>query len=269
MPAGGSSGENFEVLRSAIAVGGKWEFVPPLDFAAIAFVADDGVFAADGIAAFEVGAFEDPMISAVGGEGAASIHELAVAFMVASPEEADSCQGVFRATDEVVTPEGGEEGLALSSLEDGIGFVTLFPASESVSLIFTANLPAAGIATEEGDISTIADKRFEVVTHGSGPVFVVADTDDKTSIFENVRVKFEIAIGGEGERDPLPFGPGDEGLFPVSELAPWWPLERDAVALDLIPTVVSIEAEAAPVIVGVVSVGGELEKDGGWIGGVG
>ena len=58
-------------------------------------------------------------------------------------------------------------------------------------------------------------------------------------------------------------------VFPVSEQASWRPVERDAVALDFVPAVIGVKAEAAPVVVGIVGVGGEFEEDGCWFGGVG
>jgi len=193
---------------------------------------------------------------------------LAVGFVVAAPEEADPGQGVFGTTDEVVAPEGGEEGVSFAGFEDGVGLVGLFPAGEGVSVLLAADLPAAGVSTEEGDVSTCADEGVEVVAHGGGPVFVVADAEDESPVFQDIRVEFEIAVGGEGQADAVFFGPGDEGLFPPSELAGRRAEEGDAVALDFVAAVVGVEAETAPVVVGVVGVGGEFEEDGGGICGV-
>ena len=105
VPACGGGREDLEVLRGSITVGREREFVAPFDFAAVAFVADDGVLSSDGVVGFEAGPLEDPMVGAVGGEGAGSIHVLTVAFVVAAPKEANSGQGVLRAPDEVVAPE--------------------------------------------------------------------------------------------------------------------------------------------------------------------
>lgn len=105
VPASGSGRQNLEVFRGSVTVGGEWKLFAPFDFAAVAFVADDGVLSSDGVVGFEAGPLEDPMVGAVGGEGAGSIHVLTVAFVVAAPKEANSGQGVLRAPDEVVAPE--------------------------------------------------------------------------------------------------------------------------------------------------------------------
>ena len=202
------------------------------------------------------------------GEGAAAVHVLAVALGVPAPEEADSGEGVFGTADEVVAPEGGKQAVTLSGLEHGVGFVALLPAGEGVSTLLAAHLPAAGVAAEEGDVAPISNEGFEMIAHGSRPVFVVADAEDEASAFESVRVEFEIAAGREGEPNPVLLGPGDEGLFPFPEQAPGWAVKRDAAALDLVAAVVSVEAEPAPVVVSVVGVGGELQENGCGIFGV-
>jgi hypothetical protein len=269
VPASGRGGEDLEALRRAIAVGRRRKSVAPLDLAAVALVADDGVLASEGFAAFQAGALEDPMVGAVGGEGATAIHVLTVALVVTAPEEADSGEGVFGTADEVVAPESGKQGVTLSGLEHGVGFVALFPAGECVSALLAPHLPAAGVAAEKGDIAPIADEGFEVIAHGGRPVFVVADAKDEAAVFENVRVEFEIAVGREGEPDPVLLRPVDEGLFPFPKQAPGWAVKGDAAALDLVAAVVSVEAEPAPVVVSVVGVGGELQENGCGIFGVG
>lgn len=140
--------------------------------------------------------------------------------------------------------------------------VVLFPTGEGAAAVFAADLPAAGVSAEKGNVTTFADEGFDGVAHRSRPVFVVADADDESAVFEDVGVEFEITVGGEGERDIVFLGPGNEHLFPFSELAGGRTVEGDAVSLIFTEAVEGVEAEAAPVVVGVVGVGGELEKDG-------
>mgnify|MGYP006079897127 FL=1 len=140
--------------------------------------------------------------------------------------------------------------------------VVLFPTGEGAASVFAADLPAAGVSAEEGNVTTFSDEGFDGVAHRSRPVFVVADADDESAVFEDVGVEFEITVGGEGERDIVFLGPGNEHLFPFSELAGGRTVEGDAVSLIFAEAVEGVEAEAAPVVVGVVGVGGELEKDG-------
>lgn len=52
VPFGGSGGEDYEIGGGAVAAGGIWQTIAQGDFAAIAFVADDGVFAAEVVVLF-------------------------------------------------------------------------------------------------------------------------------------------------------------------------------------------------------------------------
>ena len=97
VPADGAGAEDFEGLRRAILVRGEGQAVAPLELAAVAFVADDGVLAAKAIAALQAGAFVDPMVGTMHDEGGVAVHELAVAAHVATPEEADAGEAVLRA----------------------------------------------------------------------------------------------------------------------------------------------------------------------------
>jgi len=261
VPASGSSREDLKILRGSITVGRKWKLVAPLDFAAIAFVTDDGVLSSDGVVAFDPGPLEDPMVGAVGREGAGPIHVLAVAFMVAPPKEAHSGQGVLGAPDEGVAPERREQCVVFPDSVNRIRMVVLFPTGKGVAAVFAADLPAAGVSAEEGHIATFADEGFEVVAHRSRPVFIVANADDELAIFEDLGVEFEIAVGGVSEWDPVVLGPGHEDLFPLTKKAGGRAVEGDAVSLVFAEAAVGVEAEAAPVVVGVVGVGGEFEQD--------
>ena len=262
VPACGGGREDLEVLRGSITVGREREFVAPFDFAAVAFVADDGVLSSDGVVGFDPSPLEDPMVGAVGREGAGPIHVLAVAFVVAAPQEADSREGVLGAPDEGVAPERREQCVFFPGAVNRIRMVILFPTGEGAAVVFTADLPAAGVSAEEGHVATFADEGFEVVAHRSRPIFVVAHANDELATFEDVGVEFEITVGGVSERDPVVLGPGHEHLFPLTEKAGGRAVEGDAVSLVFAEAIVGVEAEAAPVIVGVVGVGGEFEQDG-------
>jgi hypothetical protein len=97
VPADGAGAEDFEGLGRAVLVRGEGQAVAPLEFAAVALVADDGVLGSKAVAALQAGAFVDPVVGAVHDVGGVAVHELAVAAHVAAPEEADAGELVFRA----------------------------------------------------------------------------------------------------------------------------------------------------------------------------
>lgn len=97
VPAHGAGAEDFEGLRRAVLVRGEGQAVAPLELAAIALVADDGVLRAKAVAALQAGAFVDPVVGAMHDVAGVRVHELAVAAHVAAPEEADAGETVFRA----------------------------------------------------------------------------------------------------------------------------------------------------------------------------
>jgi hypothetical protein len=72
-------------------------------------------------------------------------------------------------------------------------------------------------------------------------------------------VELQVVVYGEVERVTGLLSPGDEGLFPVGELADLRSLERDAAALYLITALIGVDAVPAVAGVGVVRVSGELK----------
>src|SRR5688572_23802877 len=96
------------------------------------------------------------------GVAAFAIHELAVAFVVATPKEADAGELIFGTANEVMAPGGGEK-FVIAGRENGIEVVTLFPAGERGAVFLRAHLPAYRIAAEEGDVAAVGNELFETV----------------------------------------------------------------------------------------------------------
>eukprot|EP01052_Picozoa_sp_SAG31_P036690 SAG31_NODE_4618_length_3092_cov_2.884731_3_plen_113_part_00 len=67
--------------------------------------ADDRVPSAKLVTGGEVAAIKHPVPRTMDGVGATPVHQLTVAFVIAPPEEADTCEVIFRAADEVMTPQ--------------------------------------------------------------------------------------------------------------------------------------------------------------------
>ena len=66
--------------------------------------------------------------------------------------------------------------------EMGIHIVPPLPTGLVATIVFVANLPAAGIAAEEGNVPTVGDELFEVVSHRGGIVLVMAEAEDSRSV---------------------------------------------------------------------------------------
>ena len=200
------------------------------------------------------------MVRAVDGVSPAAVHELAVAAVVAAPQEADAGERVLRPADEVVAPQRREH-LEVAAFVSRVVAERLLPARERPAVVLAADLPAAGVAAEERDVAAVADVLFEVVAHRRGPVLVVADAQHELVVLEQLRAEFEVGVDAVIERVAVLLGPAHERFFPVAELRMLRAVERDAAALNLVPAVVGVQAVAAPVRVGVVSVGRELKQD--------
>lgn len=85
VPLGGRGGEDGEVLRRAVFVGGCRQAVLPHQFAAVTLVAHDGVLTAELDAAFCITPGEQPVVRAVNRVGAGAVHVLAVTAVIAAP----------------------------------------------------------------------------------------------------------------------------------------------------------------------------------------
>src|SRR5687768_5270829 len=176
MPSRRTRRENGKVLRRAIATRWNGQIVFERELAAVALVTDDGVFAAELVAAFEAGAFKDPMIRPVHAVAGFALHELAVAAMVAAEEEAHASQLILRTLYQVMTPQRREQAVVASRI-NRIQVEPLLPRNESLSFLFAANLPATGVAAEEGHIATFADEFLQMVAHFRRPIFIMPDAE--------------------------------------------------------------------------------------------
>src|SRR3954466_1900126 len=99
--------------------------------------------------------------------------------VITAPKKADAGQLVFRPVHEVMAPEGRQRGVAPARAVDRVPGVILFPASQRLSAIFAAHLPATGVAAEERDVAALANELLQIVPHGCRPVFVVSDAEDQ------------------------------------------------------------------------------------------
>lgn len=185
VPAHGAGAEDFEGLWRAVLVRGEGQAVAPLEFAAVALVANDGVLGTKAVATRQTGAFVDPVVGAMDDVGSIAVHELAVAAHVTAPEEADAGELVFRALKQVMTPRGAE-CFEVAGLEDGIEVVVLLEAGEGAALRLAADLPAAGVAAEEGHVAAFGDPGLQVVAHRRAPILVVADAEHELVVREHL-----------------------------------------------------------------------------------
>src|SRR6185437_8301408 len=80
-------------------------------------------------------------------------------------------------------------------------------------------------------------------------------------MLEKLGAELKIGVDAVIERVAVAFGPADERFFPARELRELRPIERNAAALHLVLAVIGVQAVAAPVGVGVVSVGRELNEN--------
>src|SRR5579871_6473031 len=161
----------------------------------------------------------------------------------------------------MMAPERAEQAMLGAIFVIGIVAEGLFPAGEGAAAVLIADLPAANVAAEKGDIASRGDERFQVIAHRTGPVFVVADREHQFIGLEQFRTKLQVVVDREIERVAVLLGPGDEGMFPGGELTDLGSLEGDAAALHLIAALVGVDTIAAVAGVGVVGVGIELEQD--------
>ena len=133
----------------------------PDEFATIALVADDRIFATEHVATLEVRAFKQPVFGPMHGVFGGVVHVLPVALAVAAIQEADARQLVFRPTDEVVAPDRTEQ-FPVARFVEWVVAEVLLPTRECAAVVFCANLPATGVAAKERNVPTVADKALEV-----------------------------------------------------------------------------------------------------------
>ena len=164
----------------------------------------------------------------------------------------------------MMTPERTEKRMPLEFVE-GILLVGFLPAHHVVAIVFTTHLPAARVATEESDIAALRDVGFEMISHRRRPVLVVADTEDELVFLEDLGMKLEVAVDGVVDLVTGPLGPLNERKFPVSVDPAKWSLESDPTAQHIARFVlhvpvrrapIGVKTEAAPAVVGIVSIGG-------------
>ena len=182
--------------------------------------------------------------------------------MVSSEEEADAGQLILGPLQSMIAPDCAE-GVEVIGFINGVRIKGLLPAGECLAMLLGPDLPAAGVPAEERYVAAGSDVCFQLIPHPTRPVFVVSEAEDEFVVLEYLRMLFEVEVGGVVEGEAVLLGPLHEGVFPVRVLARLRALEGDAVALQVSPPVVGVEAATAPVVVGVVGVGRELEQNFG------
>src|SRR6516225_1519359 len=98
------------------------------------------------------------------GEGTRAVHELAVAQMIAAVEKAHPGELILGPAHQVMAPQGRQRAMIARGI-DGIEVEPLLPARQSTPRFLAPDLPAAGVAAEEGDVAPAADVLLQVVTH--------------------------------------------------------------------------------------------------------
>src|ERR1044071_9526225 len=89
----------------------------------------------------------------------------------------------------------------------------LLPARQGPALVFSADLPAAGVAAEKGDVAAYFDELLEVVAHRRRPILVVPDAEHELVVREDFGVKLEVFVDGIVELVAGALGPLHEGEF--------------------------------------------------------
>src|SRR5205807_385456 len=104
MPLGRATSQNDKPFGSAVAMRGDRQTILQFEFAAIAFISDDRILAAEFIATFQAGPFVQPVLGMMHCVRRLTVHELAVTAMVAAEQKSDSGQLVLGPSDQVMAP---------------------------------------------------------------------------------------------------------------------------------------------------------------------
>ena len=213
------------------------------------------MLAPEAIAALQVRPRKNPVFRAMDCKRPGPVHVLPVAQVIAPVEEADAGQLVFRPAHEVVAPQGRK----VRVVAGGVGWVhveLLLPAHQRPALVLAAHPPAHGVAAEKRGVAPGGDVGFEVIAHGSRPVFIVPYAQHEPVVVQQFGMPFEVGIGAVVERVASAFRPLDKVAFPAVEQPGQRTVEGDAMPLQAAAAVVAVEAVAAPVVVGTVGIGG-------------
>ena len=89
-------------------------------------------------------------------------------------------------------------------------------------LVLGADLPAAGVAAEEGDVAAVGDELLQVVAHRGRPVFVVADAQHQPVVLQQLRMELEVAVDGVVELVAGLLGPLRRTAAPTLRTARRW-----------------------------------------------
>ena len=100
-----------------------------------------------------------------------------------------------------------------------------------------------------------------MVAHRPRPVFVVPHAEHEPVVVQQLGMPFEVGIGAVVERVSGALRPLDEVALPAVEQPGQRPVEGDAMPLQAAAAVIAVEAVAAPVVVGVVGIGRQLQED--------
>src|SRR6516164_3721041 len=83
------------------------------------------------------------------------------------------------------------------------------------------NPPPASVATEEGDVTAICHKIFDVAPHRLAPVLVMAHTQKEAIGCKKIaKVFMYIEVGAVIDRKTFAFQPADEPSIPMPESLP-------------------------------------------------
>tara|TARA_R100000781_G_scaffold94558_1_gene58890 strand:+ start:278 stop:691 length:414 start_codon:yes stop_codon:yes gene_type:complete len=137
--------------------------------------------------------------------------------MVSAKQKANASQLIFRPTNQIVTPQCAQQ-FVVAFAKEWIDVVPLFVTGQRPAIVFTADLPATGVATEKGHIASLGNERFEMIPHLRRPVFIVTDTEYEAIVAEYFGMKFEIRIDRVIDCEPILLGPGYKRKFPFIEL---------------------------------------------------
>jgi hypothetical protein len=142
------------------------------------------------------------------------LHRVADGFALTPPltaaiTMANASQAVFRINPKPL--------VTLLSIASEFGLI----ANKSGIALSELNPPPASVATEEGDVTAICHKLFDVAPHRLAPVLVVTHTQKEAIGCKKIaKVLMYIEVGAVIDRKTFAFQPADEPSIPMPESLP-------------------------------------------------
>src|SRR4029077_18894040 len=127
-----------------------------------------------------------------------------------------TCEGhpgelVLGPRQERIRPDGRGRRATVGAV-DGVVVEAMLEAD--LARVLEADLPVAGVAREERDVTAARDEALDGVAHACTPVLVVPDTHVQSIGREQIRIAVEIEARGDVDAIAGGFGPAEEPSLP-------------------------------------------------------